>query len=365
MFDYPRRRETLWKKVQALPAQAILVTDEINVRYLSGFSGDSSYLLLSDQVQCLISDSRYDTQIEAECPDLALVTRTAAEEMKAVVGETLRRFGLRTVAIEADALTKSAYDGLVSAAGSVEFVDTVGLVLTQRAVKDEQEIALIRQSIRIAELAFKDLVADLRADWTELQTAHFLEERIRRRGGDGRAFDSIIAGGARAALPHAGASSQLLGQSTSILVDWGAKYQGYCSDLTRVLTIGPPSATLRKIHAIACAAQAQAIAAIRPGALLKDVDARARQTIAENGYAAYFGHGLGHGFGLQIHESPRMSPLATEALQVGMIVTVEPGIYLPGDCGVRIEDDVLVTESGCEVLSTLPQSLEDSQVVLG
>jgi Xaa-Pro aminopeptidase len=364
MFDYQRRRDSLWQNVQALPAQGILITDEVNVRYLTGFSGDSTYLLVSDQGHCLISDSRYDTQIAAECPDLELVTRTAAQEMKSLVGQTLRRFALGIVAIEADALSKAAYDGLVSQAEGVRFVDTVGLVLAQRAIKDEQEIELIRQSIRIAEAAFLDLVAELRADWTEQQTAYGLEERIRSRGGEGRAFDTIIAGGARAALPHAGVSPRRLGESQSILVDWGAKYRGYCSDLTRVLVVGQPSETLVEIHQVVCRAQERAIAAIRPGVKLKEIDELARRTIAESGFGAYFGHGLGHGFGLQIHESPRLSPLATDSLQAGMIVTVEPGIYLPGDCGVRIEDDVLVTDSGCEVLSNLPRSLDDNQVAL-
>lgn len=367
MFDFAARRQRLWRTLTAPGSgrehcDAFLITDETNVRYLSGFSGDSSYLLLGEHRQFILSDSRYDTQIGAECPDLELVTRTAAREMKAVVAETLRGQGWRSVAIESDAVTKATYDGFAAELPAVEFIDTRGLVLGLRAVKDAAEIALIRRSIAIAEAAFRQWKQDLRADWSELHAAHHLEHLIRQLGGQGRAFDTIVAGGPRAALPHAGATDQPLGAHTTLLLDWGAKFQGYCSDLTRVLVAGDPPAKLAEIHAVALEAHTRAIAAIRPGAQLQAVDAIARDTIAQGGFGAYFGHGLGHGFGLQIHESPRLSPTANSELEVGMIVTVEPGIYLPHDCGVRIEDDVLVTENGCEVLSQLPRSLADNRI---
>lgn len=362
MFDYPARRQRLLRLVSEKDAAAILVTDEINVRYLSGFSGDSSYLLLSEDRQVIISDSRYDTQIAAECPDLELVTRTAAQEMKILVGDTIRQLGKQAIAIESDAITKAGFDAIAAEAPGVSFVDTTGLVLSLRAIKDSVEIGLIRQSIRIAESAFQQLCRELQADWTELHAAHRLEEIIRHLGGQGRAFDTIVAGGPRAALPHAGATQHPLGSETAILFDWGAKFQNYCSDLTRVVLTGQPSPALEKIHQVAVEAQQKAIDAIRPGASLKAVDSIARDSIAASGFGPYFGHGLGHGFGLQIHESPRLSPLAKDNLEVGMVVTVEPGIYLPNDCGVRIEDDVLVTADGCEVLSRLPRSLQDNRI---
>ncbi len=367
MFDYAARRQRLWQALTRPGAgcehcDAFLVTDETNVRYLSGFSGDSSYLVLGEHRQFILSDSRYDTQIGQECPDLELVTRTAAREMKAVLAETLGGQGWRRVAIESDAMSKATYDGFAAEMPAVEFADTRGLVLALRAVKDAAEIALIRRSIAIAEAAFLQWKQDLRGDWTELQAAYHLENLIRQHGGQGRAFDTIVAGGPRAALPHAGATDQPLGAHNTLLLDWGAKFQGYCSDLTRVLVAGDPPPKLAEIHAVALEAHTRAIAAIRPGARLQEVDAIARDTIAQAGYGDYFGHGLGHGFGLQIHESPRLSPTATEELAVGMIVTVEPGIYLPHDCGVRIEDDVLVTENGCEVLSQLPRSLADNRI---
>lgn len=365
MFDYLARRQRLLRLVAEKKAEAILVTDETNVRYLSGFSGDSSYLLLANDRQIIISDSRYDTQIATECPDLELVTRTAALEMKTLVGDTLRQLGRRPIAIESDAITKAGFDAIAAEAPGVSFMDTVGLVLSLRAIKDAAEIEIIRQSIHIAETAFRQLCGEIRAEWTELQAAFRLEEIIRKLGGQGRAFDTIVAGDSRAALPHAGATSHALGSAATVLFDWGAKYRNYCSDLSRVVVTGTPSANLEKIHQIALEAQLKSIAAIRPGARLKDVDSIARDHIAQSGYGPYFGHGLGHGFGLQIHESPRLSPLAKDHLEIGMVVTVEPGIYLPNDCGVRIEDDVLVTAEGCEVLSNLPRSLQDNRVDFG
>ncbi len=365
MFDYQARRQRLLRLIAEKSATAVLVTDEVNVRYFSGFSGDSSYLLLSEDRQFIISDSRYDTQIANECPDLELVTRTAAQEMKTLVGETIRQLGRQPIAIESDSITKAGFDAIAAEVPGVAFLDTTGLGVSLRAIKDAAEIGIIRRSIQIAEAAFVQLCGELKPEWSEQQAAYRLEEIIRHLGGQGRAFDTIVAGDQRAALPHAGATSHSIGSAATVLFDWGAKYRNYCSDLTRVVVTGKPSANLEKIHQVAVEAQQMAIAAIRPGASLKAVDSIARDHIAASGFGPYFGHGLGHGFGLQIHESPRLSPLAKDNLEIGMVVTVEPGIYLPSDCGVRIEDDVLVTADGCEVLSNLPRSLQDNRINFG
>ena len=363
-FDFAARRQKLWDAIVALGGDSVLVTDEINVRYLSGFSGDSSYLLLTAGRHFILSDSRYDTQIATECPDLELVTRTAASEMKRLLAETLDGSGCEAVVYEADVVSKATFDGWVAEALRVQWLDSSGLVLGLRAVKDATEISIIRRSVEIAQQAFSDWCLELRGDWTERQAAYRLEALIREHGGTDRAFDIIVAGGPRAALPHAGATDQRLDAAPTLLLDWGAKFRGYTSDLTRVVCFEPPSPTLAKIHEIACEAQRLAIENIRPGASLKEVDQIARDYIKSAGYGDYFGHGLGHGFGLQIHESPRLSPIAKGTLVPGMVVTVEPGIYLPGEAGVRIEDDVLVTDTGNEVLSNLSRSLQDNQVKL-
>jgi len=365
MYDFQRRRDLLVAKLAETGADAMLVTDLTNVRYLTGFSGDSTYLLLTAAQAWLLSDSRYDTQIAQECPDLELVSRTAAREMVDLVAETLRSAGVSSVAIESDAMSKWTFDLLSAAAAQIRWIDTHGMVQAQRAVKDSDEIQVIRQAVRMAQTAFLQWRAQLSGELSERAAAYRLENEIRRLGGEGQAFDTIVAVDDRAALPHAGATDHQLAGARSILVDWGARFQGYHSDLTRVLLLAPPSPQLEEIHRVVVAAQRAAIAMIRPGVETNQVDGAARQVIAQAGYGPAFGHGLGHGFGLQIHEQPRLSPLATGTLAPGMVVTVEPGIYLPGQCGVRIEDDVLVTADGCEVLSDLPQSLQDNWIVFG
>lgn len=364
MFDFAGRRERLLQELKPLDVQGILVTNEVNVRYLSGFTGDSSYLLLTEDKQFIISDSRYDTQIADECPDLELVTRTARKEMRESVAETVRSCSLNRLALETDSLTKQVFDQLAEVLPEVNWRDTTQLIVNLRAIKDEQEIQLIRQAVALAERCFLCARARIHGEMSELQVAHQMESVIRELGGQGRAFDMIVAAGPRAALPHAGTTTGKVGSSPFVLFDWGANYQGYVSDLTRVLITGDVSDQFIKVYNTVREAQEKAIELIRPGQSLKAVDDAARGWIDQAGFGDYFGHGLGHGIGLQVHEQPRFSPTAEGVLKPGMVVTVEPGIYLPGNLGVRIEDDVLVTEDGCEVLSSLPKCLEDNRVGL-
>lgn len=364
MFDFARRRQQLLRQVMELGVDGILVTDEINVRYLSGFSGDSSYLLLTPDHSFILSDSRYDTQIAEECPDLELITRTARKEMRESLHETVQAAGLNQLALETDSISKQVFDQMASIMSDVQWRATQQLVVTQRAIKDAEEIEIIRHSVRLAERAFLSARARLTASQTEQQTAWQMESVIRELGGEGRSFDMIVGVGARAALPHAGTTDVAIGQAPFVLFDWGANYRGYASDLTRMVVTGEVSDEFVKVYNTVLEAQEKAIAAIAPGVSMKAVDTIARQHIAEAGYGDYFGHGLGHGFGLQIHEQPRLSPTSEGVLEPGMVVTVEPGIYLPGNLGVRIEDDVLVTFDGHEVLSELPKCLEDNCVQL-
>lgn len=364
MFDYAARRGRLLKTVAELGGQAMLVTDVINVRYLTGFSGDSSYLLLGPDHAFLLSDSRYDTQIGSECPDLELVTRTARSEMIDIMASTLQSTGWKKIVLESEAVTKQTFDQFSAKLPQIEWLDSQLLIQTQRAIKDEQEIATIRHSVQLAQRAFQVLRASLRASLTEQQAAYQIENTIRELGGQGRAFDTAVAVGARAALPHAGVSDVAIGSDTTLLIDWGANYQAYASDLTRMLITGQPSDKFCEIYEVVRQAQQKAIDMIRPGADLQAIDQAARGHIEAAGYGEFFGHGLGHGFGLQVHEQPRLSPISKGKLAAGMVVTVEPGIYLPGQCGVRLEDDVLVTAGGHEVLSDLPKSLDDNFVKL-
>jgi Xaa-Pro aminopeptidase len=359
---YGTRVEQLRKLLKQQGLDAMLVTNMVNVTYLTGFSGDSSFLLVSKNKVTLISDTRFETQIRDECPGLDCEIRDAQTTTLALTCKLIQSARLGNLGIEADNLTKATYDDLATQSPAGLLVDTRGLIEQLRAIKDRDEQERIRRSIRVNERAFEVLRARLVPTATECQLAYDLEHQMREFGASQAAFKPIIASGPRSALPHAIPSQQAIGGSPFLLVDWGSLVDSYASDLTRVLILGKVPAKYRKIYEVVKEAQQRAISAIRPGVTLKEVDRAARGLIEEAGYAKYFGHGLGHGFGLQVHEFPFISPIREGQLQPGMVVTVEPGIYLPDFGGVRIEDNVLVTPDGHELLSTLPRDFEAMQV---
>lgn len=358
VHDFERRRGRLRRKLKSLNVDAMLITDFINVTYLTGFTGDSSYLILDRDGEVLLSDSRYDVQIADECPGLDVVSRRAPTPMSEILLKTVRRRKISTLGIEADSMTVATREEFSAALTGVELAHTAGVVSELRQIKDRSEVKVIRASLAIAERAFSVIRSSLRDDQTEREIAFNLEHQIRLFGGDGCSFEPIVAAGHRAALPHAHPQDRMIGDDDLLLIDWGAVHQGYMSDLTRVLVTGKMSPKLERIYGVVLNAQQRAIESIRPGVTIGDVDAAARSIIHDAGFGSKFGHGLGHGFGLEIHENPRMAPGQSQPLKVGMVVTVEPGIYLPNWGGVRIEDDVLVTKTGCEVLSNVPKELD-------
>ena len=357
--DFERRRGRLRRKLKSLNVDAILITNFVNVTYLTGFTGDSSHLLLDKHGECLLSDSRYDVQIEDECPGLEVISRRAPTPMSEILGKAVRSRKIGTLGIEADSLTVANRDELAAALTGIELAGTGGVVGELRQIKDRSEVDAIRNSLRLAERAFAVIRASLRPEQTEREIAFALEHQIRLFGGDGCSFAPIVAAGHRAALPHAHPQNRVIGEDDLLLIDWGALSQGYMSDLTRVLVTGKMSPKLERIYGVVLKAQRRAIDAIRPGVTLGEVDNAARSIIQKAGFGPKFGHGLGHGFGLEIHENPRMAPNQPQKLKAGMVVTVEPGIYLPNWGGVRIEDDILVTKHGHEVLSDVPKELDE------
>ena len=345
--------------VKKAGCDSMLVTDFVNVSYLTGFTGDDSYLLLTANDAIVLSDSRYDVQLKEECPEIDVVTRTSSVPMMQALARTARRCKTQNMAFEADTVSVALHGRLADALPKVKLSATEGWILRLREIKDADEVKEIRGSIRLAEKAFAVIRAQMRGSQTEREIAANLEQTIRQLGGKGCSFAPIVAVGPRAALPHANPTERRVEESDFVLIDWGATRGQYLSDLTRILATGRISPKLERIYGVVLQAQERAIAAIRPGAVMSAVDAAARKTIAKAGHAKHFGHGLGHGFGLEIHEQPRLSPNDDRPLQVGMVVTVEPGIYLPGWGGVRIEDDVLVTRTGCEVLTSAPKQMAD------
>lgn len=362
---YLRRREKLIRKLSKLQVEALLVTDVTNVTYLTGFSGDSSYLLIGPAVTQFISDTRYETQLQEECPGVDAYIRSNREKLIEATATVLKRRRIGTLAFESHATSYEQWQKLSAEVKHLELVGQSGLVEELRQVKDAGEIAEIRRAVDIAERGFDVLRATLTAGMTERQAAHDLEHAMRRFGAAAAGFEPIVAAGPRAALPHARPTDLSVCCADLLLVDWGARTtSGYRSDLTRVLVTGKLSPKLERVYKVVFEAQRRGIAAIRPGARCGDVDARARSVIESAGFGKHFGHGLGHGIGLNIHELPRISPIEQAVLKPGMVVTVEPGVYLPGWGGVRIEDDVLVTRDGREVLTSVPKALDEVMLPL-
>ena len=336
----------------------------MNVTYLTGFTGDSTRLLIGPDVERLISDSRYETQLAEQCPDLDATIRTQATSFADATAKVLAK-QRGPVLIEAEHLTVGQFEKLKGAAAGTPLLTASGLVERLRAVKDDWEIARVREAVAAAEGAFSDLFlngdAPVGGDECERTLSHRLEAALRGRGAKGFSFGPIVAVGDRGALPHYEVGDPVPRSAGSLLVDWGARMpSGYVSDLTRTCVVdgadAPPDDEFRRVYDTVNAAVDAALAVLRPGIELKEVDATARKVIADAGFAERFGHGLGHGIGLEVHESPRLSAISEDTAAAGMVVTVEPGVYLPGRFGVRIEEDVLITPGGCEVLSSLPRA---------
>lgn len=360
---FETRRERVVLKLREKHLSAFLISTEANVRYLTGFTGDSTYLLITKEDAILISDSRYTTQIDEECggTGLEVYIRPHTQKMHEAVGKTVKKLKLPQVAFEAGTVTVETHQTLQTELKGTELVPMSGVVEDLRQVKDAGEISEIRQAVRFAEKGFAVIRASLRPEMTELEVAHELEHAMRRFGSPGASFPPIIAVGPRGALPHAHPTGVRIGDAESVLIDWGANSMGcYKSDLTRVLVTGKFSAKLEKLYKVVLKAQLAGIAAIRPGAKCAEVDGAARKVIEDAGFGKYFGHSLGHGVGLNIHELPRLATISDTVLKPGMVVTVEPGIYIPGVHGVRIEDDVLVLKDGHEVLTSVPKNPEDA-----
>jgi len=374
-MDYAARRDKLRKLIRKSSAGSMLVTCPTNVSYLTGFTGDSSYLWIGTERYVLISDGRFTQQLAEECPDMELVIRKPNVSILQATVKFMNFEKPSSVLIEGDRVSKNEFDKLSVELTGVAFSPTSGLIESLREIKDRNEIALICRAIQIAEKAFVGLrqllggntaggttAADIRtSQMTEKQVADALEIQLRLHGAISSSFRTIVGVGPRAALPHGMPSERRLSESPFVLIDWGAREGQYVSDLTRVLITGALPPKINRIYHTVLAAQEAAIRAIQPGALLSVIDESARTVIAGAGFGKNFTHGLGHGFGLQVHESIRMSKGQDRPLKVGMVVTVEPGIYLPGIGGVRIEDDVLVTRDGCRLLSTLPRDLESNR----
>ncbi len=343
---------------QKLPAY--LITNRHDHYYLIGFSGEDSAVLVTKKAVHIISDGRFDTSIkkEAHWAQVSLRKGMLLDEIVSVA----KSYRVRKVGVQSEYMAVADRDELRRKLKGVSLVDAPPIVGDMRLYKSRPELSRIGKAIKVAEDAYQAMLKTIRIGQSELELAGRLEYEMKRRGSSTPAFDSIVGVNANAALPHAFPGSRKVTKGCLILFDWGATVDFYRSDLTRTIFIGSIPPKLGRVYEIVLEAQQRAIKAIRPGARMCDVDAVARQYIADAGYEKEFNHGLGHGMGLDVHEAPSLSWRSSKKLEPGMVVTVEPGIYLPGAGGVRIEDDVLVTPTGYRVLSRLKKDLASAVV---
>ncbi|HAH86768.1 MAG TPA: Xaa-Pro dipeptidase [Armatimonadetes bacterium] len=345
-----RLRETL----SSANVDAFVVTDILNVRYISGFTGSTATLLVDSNSIKILTDSRYMEQLAQECPSATIIqvqrnwTKRAAE---LITDAKYLRVGLEY------SIPYRDWESLNLLSVETELVPMESPINQLRWKKDDVEILAIRHAARITDMAFKHVLTVLRPDITERDVAVEIECFMRRSGAESEAFDTIVAAGPRSAMPHARSTNRRIGTGSLAVMDFGARHDGYHADITRTVLIGTPSEEQQRVYNTVLNAQRTAMEAIRPGVSGGAIDSLAREYIEKSGYGAYFGHGLGHGLGLDVHDGAILAKDSRIILEAGMVVTVEPGIYIPGWGGVRIEDDVLVTENGYEILTHSDKSL--------
>jgi Xaa-Pro aminopeptidase len=355
----PKKRPTVGRlrKLRAAIAasglDALLVSQPENRRYLSGFTGSAGWLLISAKSAVLATDFRYVEQAGAEAPDFEIVRTT--RELRDWFASLVSDAGWRRLGFEASVLSYDSHrklgEAMQSRQGDLELVPTTDLVEQLRAIKEPAELDLITTAVKLADEALEQARPGIRPGVTEKQAAWEIEKLLRQQGSEAVAFEIIVASGPNAALPHARPTDRPIGSGDTVVIDMGARFNGYCSDLTRTLLMGKTDGTLREIYDIVLRAQIAAIEGAKSGMDAVQADQLARSIIEQAGYADAFGHGLGHGVGLAVHELPTLGPGASGSLADGMVFTIEPGIYLPGQGGVRIEDMVVLEKGTARVLT--------------
>lgn len=340
--------ERLRSDFAKLGIDGMLITSGYNRRYLTNFTGSAGVVLISAEKAQFITDFRYMQQAAKQCEGFEIVqhTGTIYEEVSAQV----KHLGISKLGFEQDHVTFSTYKTYEKAVAA-ELVPVSGAIEKLRLIKTDAEINILKVAADIADAAFKHILDFIRPGKTELEVSNELEFFMRKAGATSSSFDIIVASGLRSAFPHGVASEKVIETGDFVTLDFGAYYNGYISDITRTVSVGEPDAKLREIYDVVLEAQLRGMAGIKPGMTGKEADALTRNLIVEKGYGEYFGHSTGHGIGLEVHEGPALSVKSEIVLEPGMIVTVEPGIYIPGLGGVRIEDDTLITLDHNETLS--------------
>jgi Xaa-Pro dipeptidase len=354
--DHELRRTRLAEQLGELDVEAILVTRLPNVRYLTGFTGSNGQVVVTGESSLFVTDGRYIEQSRHEVPDLEHVV-DVERDVATVLADNCRRLGVARAAFEAGGLTFEQYEDLAGKAEGVELVPARGMVERLRSVKEPEELALIERAQQTTDAAFEAILGRLRGGVTEVEIALELELAMRRADADGISFETIVAFGENAAEPHHDPTHRPLARGDVVGMDFGGLVGGYHADMTRTVAFGEPEARLREVYGVVRAAQQAGVEAVRGGRTAAEVDEAARGVVREAGFGELFSHGLGHGVGLEIHEGPWLRQGGRDVLPAGAVVTVEPGVYLPGLGGVRIEDMVEVTKDGPRVIAKTTKEL--------
>jgi Xaa-Pro aminopeptidase len=351
-----KRVKVICRQLNKMKISCLLLTKPTNVTYVTGFMGGDSWAVIAKGRAYLLTDSRYTEQAKGECPHCTIIERTTPlPEALAKLVKKLK--SIRTVTAEAS--TSLDDFGQLKKAVKARLKSAANIIENLRSIKDGAEVAAIKTAASIAAKALKQTLPHIRSGMTESELAGMLDFQFRKLGATS-GFDTIVAFGSNASRPHHQPTAKKLKRQDTILIDFGAKYKGYCSDITRCFQFGPPARTTpfyKKVYGVVEQAQLAAIKMVRAGVRMVRVDAAAREVIRKTDLPVY-GHGTGHGFGLEIHEIPYLKPESKGRLKAGQVITIEPGVYIPGKVGMRVEDDILVTETGCEILTrNCPHSL--------
>ena len=346
------RAERLMEQMNLAPNEGVLVYDPSNMFYLAGYTGEG-LVLITRKGRAVVTDFRYTEQAENQAKGFSVHMTDTGRTHAAIAAELCRMDGVNTLYYEDGYVTVRTMEGLRSAMPDVRWQPSGGAVEKLRQIKDEGELALLKKACQITGDAFERILNEIREGVTEREIALKLDFDMMTHGASAPSFSTIVAAGANGSLPHAVPGDYKLRRGDMITMDFGARYGNYCADMTRTVALGQPSDEMRKVYQIVKDAQQMAQDAVRAGQCCRDIDFIARDYIYKKGYEGRFGHGLGHSVGIDIHENPRFSQTCQDILQPGHVMTVEPGIYLPGVGGVRIENSVIVTETGCEPM-TLP-----------
>ncbi|MFJ5765779.1 M24 family metallopeptidase [Lysinibacillus sp. NPDC093210] len=340
--------QKLRKTLQEQNIDGILITNGYNRRYMTGFTGTAGVAIVSQNDAVFITDFRYTEQAAAQIKDFRIVQHevTLLEE----IATQVKAMGIKSLGFEKDTVSFGTYE-LYKSVIQADLVPVSGLIEKIRLIKTEQEINIIKVACEIADHAFTHILDFIKPGKTELEVSNELEFFMRQQGATQSSFDTIVASGLRSALPHGVATNKVIEKGDFVTLDFGALYNGYISDITRTVAVGEPSEKLVEMYNTVLASQLLSLEKVGPGLTGIQADAIARDYLTEKGYGEAFGHSLGHGIGLEVHEGPGLSKRSETVLEPGMAVTIEPGVYVPGVGGVRIEDDILITESGNELLT--------------